>query len=259
MNLTRFDRQNEFYPMEIACLLSGMDPVEAVRKEKIANDIELIKNSMLNAFKFFMNYKVYCNNEKFFDRCLLSLNLEKIIRPEEVDSTKCNLDINPFMFLSIKAKEEVDDSNTDNESDFLFSVDDEYYNYFSSNEFDDEIFLKTKFSRSEIQRWLIANGYASIYQFSRDDVADISRKNILYDLDKSKDIVDSYIDPEDLPSELSIANIAFRAITNGNGDKSATFKNRLIAYLEKEYKSLSKEAKQRIATVANSDKTPGRR
>lgn len=66
------------------------------------------------------------------------------------------------------------------------------------------------------------------------------------------------LDPSDLPDELSAANIAFRAVSNGYGDPSATFKNRLVAYLENEFQ-LSPEAVSRIATVSNPDKAPGRK
>jgi hypothetical protein len=69
---------------------------------------------------------------------------------------------------------------------------------------------------------------------------------------------ESDFDPSDLPYELGIGNIAFSAVRNGYGDSSATFKNRLIAYLEKEFQ-LSPEAVHRIATVANPDKAPGRK
>ncbi len=67
------------------------------------------------------------------------------------------------------------------------------------------------------------------------------------------------IDPADLPTELSAANIAHRAVSNGFGDKEATFKNRLIAYLEASFPDLTAEAVKRISTVANPDKAPGRR
>ncbi len=67
------------------------------------------------------------------------------------------------------------------------------------------------------------------------------------------------IDPADLPDELSAANIAFRAVTNGFGDKTATFRNRLVDYLEKNFPSLNSEAVQRLATVANPDKSTGRK
>ena len=67
------------------------------------------------------------------------------------------------------------------------------------------------------------------------------------------------IDPADLPDELSAANIAFRAVTNGHGDPLATFRNRLIGYLETNFPNLSDDAVKRIATVANPDKKTGRK
>jgi hypothetical protein len=65
--------------------------------------------------------------------------------------------------------------------------------------------------------------------------------------------------PDDLPEELYLANVAFRAVMNGYGDKSATFKNRLIEYLKANYPYLKKEVVKRISTVANTDKAPGRK
>lgn len=67
------------------------------------------------------------------------------------------------------------------------------------------------------------------------------------------------IDPYDLPDELSAANIAFRAVSNGYGDPKATFKNRLLSYLESNYAYMNSETIQRVATVANPDKGRGRK
>ena len=72
-------------------------------------------------------------------------------------------------------------------------------------------------------------------------------------------ITESEIDPVDLPDELHTANIAFRAVKNGHGDRTATPENRLISYLEKNFTDLKPEAIKRIATVANPDKTTGRK
>lgn len=72
-------------------------------------------------------------------------------------------------------------------------------------------------------------------------------------------IGDAGIDPIDLPDEMQLAGIAYRAVINGYGDRAATFKNRLIDYLEKTYTDLKSEAVKRIATVANPDKTTGRK
>ncbi len=67
------------------------------------------------------------------------------------------------------------------------------------------------------------------------------------------------IDPADLPIELDAANMAYRAVLNGYGNQSDTFKNRLIDYLQTTYTDLKTEAVQRIATVANPDKATGRK
>jgi hypothetical protein len=67
------------------------------------------------------------------------------------------------------------------------------------------------------------------------------------------------IDPADLPAELDAANVAFRAVTNGHGDPAATPRNRLIDYLEKNFPDFKPEQVQRIATVANPDKSTGRK
>jgi hypothetical protein len=67
------------------------------------------------------------------------------------------------------------------------------------------------------------------------------------------------IDPSDLPVELDAANLAFRALTNGYGEQSATPRNRLIDYLKNHFKDFKEEQIQRIATVANPDKSAGRK
>jgi len=103
------------------------------------------------------------------------------------------------------------------------------------------------FRRDSIARWLRAIGMKSIYQFDRTQSP------------KHEAVIETDIDPADLPDELSAANIAFRAVTKGHGDPAATFKNRLIDYLGSNFPSLNSEAVQRIATVANPDKAPGRK
>ena len=67
------------------------------------------------------------------------------------------------------------------------------------------------------------------------------------------------IDPSDFPLELDAANTAFRAITNGYGLQIGTARNRLIDFLRKNYPDFNSEQVQRIATVANPDKTTGRK
>jgi len=67
------------------------------------------------------------------------------------------------------------------------------------------------------------------------------------------------MDPSDLPPELDAAMLAFRAVSNGFGDAKATFRNRLIDYIQTTYPTFKAEQVQRIATVANADPTPGRK
>jgi hypothetical protein len=106
------------------------------------------------------------------------------------------------------------------------------------------------FTRGELTRWLSAIGMKSVYQFDRSKDLTIPTAIVLTDQD---------IDPADLPVELDAANMAYRAVLNGYGDKSETFKNRLIDYLKGHYTDLKPEAVQRIATVANPDKSAGRK
>ena len=67
------------------------------------------------------------------------------------------------------------------------------------------------------------------------------------------------IDPSDLPEELDAANMAYRAVLNGFDILTGTFKNKLIEFLSTNYSHLGNEALDRIATVANPDKTRGRK
>ncbi len=71
--------------------------------------------------------------------------------------------------------------------------------------------------------------------------------------------VESEVDQSDLPEELDAANIAFRAVANGYGDRSKTERNRLVDFLKINYKNFKNEKIDRIATVANPDKSPGRK
>ena len=107
------------------------------------------------------------------------------------------------------------------------------------------LFERQLFSRASIVTWLNEIALSSVYRFDLNQTAQTSDQE--------------GIDPADLPGELQAANIAYRAVLNGYGEKKGTFKNRLIGYLEKSYKNLNNEAVQRIATVANPDKGRGRK
>jgi len=105
------------------------------------------------------------------------------------------------------------------------------------------------FSVAETARWLDAIGSSSVYRFKGMSAAA-----------PPAPITPVVIDPTDLPSELDYANQAHRAVFLGHGsDTSATFRNRIVDYLANTYKHLTPEAIQRIATVANPDKSTGRK
>lgn len=108
-------------------------------------------------------------------------------------------------------------------------------------------------SRAEIARWLAVVGLRSVYRFDLSPI-ETQASNVGMEISEVE-----AIDPSDLPPELDAANMAFRAITNGYGDQSATARNRLIDYLEKNYPEFKPEQVRRIATVANPDKSTGRK
>jgi len=110
-----------------------------------------------------------------------------------------------------------------------------------------------KFERAELVRWLSVVKLHSSYRF------DLSHLDVGESLTGTKAIEDDGIDPSDLPPELDAANTAFRAITKGYGDQAATPRNRIVDFLRKNYPDLNSEQVQRIATVANPDKTTGRK
>jgi hypothetical protein len=105
-----------------------------------------------------------------------------------------------------------------------------------------------KFSRHEISLWLDATGFKSKYPFKLDSSQPALVAPSLPELD-----------PSDLPRELDAANMAFRAYTNQYGASTATPKQWLLEWLQKSYPDFKWEQIQRIATVANPDKSTGRK
>ena len=107
----------------------------------------------------------------------------------------------------------------------------------------------------DFSNWFLAQGIEiSPFPLIRSSDADSA-----YSLNDGGSLSAIEIDPSDLPDELSAANIAFRAVSNGYGDENSTFKNRLIGYLQKNFPGIGSEAISRVATVANPDKTRGRK
>lgn len=65
-------------------------------------------------------------------------------------------------------------------------------------------------------------------------------------------------DPADLPDELDCALMALRAVQNGYG-KESTPRKKLLEWLVANRPDLKPDQRERIATVANPDKAPGRK
>ena len=107
------------------------------------------------------------------------------------------------------------------------------------------LFERQLFSRVCIATWLIEIDLSSVYRFDLNQTAQTSDQE--------------GIDPSDLPYEMQVVNIAFRAVMKGYGDPLVSFRKRLLDYLKNNFKALSKDAVERIATVANPDKKPGRK
>jgi hypothetical protein len=112
------------------------------------------------------------------------------------------------------------------------------------------------FSREEIHRWLEAIKVRSIYEFS----PSVQAPELITD-DRTQKVeqAELEIDPSDYPNELDAANMAFRAIAKGYGDQTKTARNRLVDYLNERYPEFRQQQRERIATVANPDKTTGRK
>lgn len=98
------------------------------------------------------------------------------------------------------------------------------------------------FSRATLADWLDAIQLKSAYQFRQGDA-------------NTKE----ELDPLDLPEELDAANMAHRLVLKGYGNPAATFRNRILAYLKENYPHMKPDAIKRIATVANPDKSTGRK
>lgn len=113
-----------------------------------------------------------------------------------------------------------------------------------------------RFSRPALSKWLVAVRVNSIYKFEKDGSSEEFFLDADHDGEQSEP---GSNDPLDRPFELDLANLAFRAISKGYGDSKFTQKQRLIDFLETNYPDLKREQVQRIAIIANPDKTTGRK
>lgn len=131
-----------------------------------------------------------------------------------------------------------------------FPDDDDRMGWILGNESD---FEKQTFHREDIRSWLENSGLSTSSKY------DFGRGLAVKSVDELRASNAPDIDPTDLPEELDAANMAFRAVATGYGDQSATQRNRLVDYLKTHYSAFKSEQVERIATVANPDKSTGRK
>jgi hypothetical protein len=107
-------------------------------------------------------------------------------------------------------------------------------------------FSKQRFTREEISRWLLACKLHSIYPFLKAQAVDT--RDLITDANLAH-----------MPLELHSANLAFDAVMQGYRSEIPSFKQRIEAWLKQYRPALVPAAVERISTVANNDKTTGRK
>jgi hypothetical protein len=122
-----------------------------------------------------------------------------------------------------------------------------------------------KWSPASFQQWkflkLTPNGFRAIEEAAREikNAGAVKDDDVLSAQRHGEANLKEDIDPSDQPEELQAANIAFRAITNGYGNQSKPPRARLEDFLRERYPAFGPTRIDRIATVANPDKTTGRK
>ena len=223
-DLTHWNFAENVLGLEVAALILGDEPSQASHDEL---KVQIVEDRMK------LHYG-YATKRAFNDN--YGDPLENLERDERIFAELPSVELKALSFRAFRFDDELP------LGDWLGSED-------RSN------FVNQKFNRYSIVDWLADVGFKSVCQFDlRQPIAD----GVMVEIIVSKETMKTDIEPADLPEELHAANIAFRAVTNGHGDPSATFRNRLIGYLETNFLGLSDDAVKRIATVANPDKKPGR-
>jgi len=234
-NLSKWDFAFEFMLYEAAALIVGIDPAEIYVETKPAKDNPRIYDyhehpqikPVIDRMKlsYFDAYELFTSMRDGGWTCSHTEPLSNnILRSRRMMGVPLGIG-SPYLPLDPAMGKTLDD---------LFAPVEDLC-----------VYETAKFHRHEIARWLSAIGMKSVYQF------DLPTTTVVQS--------DPDIDPADLPVELDAANMAYRAVLNGYGNQSDTFKNRLINYLQMTYTDLKTEAVQRIATVANPDKAVGRK
>lgn len=223
IDLSHWDIADEFTAAQVVILMHGQDPnVVLVPSQAGSGTLQPL---FLPAYERMR--RSYDKARRYFMQAMNPPALFKGIAQKDI-------------LQSVGMRSEMTDCDTSDGSHCYFYVwlgDDRLYG------FDTQLF-----SVEETARWLQAVEQPSMYNFGGVNKPPTAATPVTQD-----------IDPLDLPDELDYANLAFRAVKNGYGDAAATFKNNVAEYLTKTYPGLKPEAVQRIATVANPDRSPGRK
>ena len=221
-SLSHWDYAKEFSGSEAAALILGIDPNNLETSAAEGGRIKVVAERMA----------------QHYEHALMRWYHE-VLRIHAHDSLEINVHI-PFELTSLALMKLAKYWNPDEE-------DTEFEEWLVNDKLTK--FSVQKFSRHEVSAWLQAIGEKSAYQFN-------SEHTLLHAAEAQPDME---LDPSDYPEELDAANMAFRAIKNGEGNPKDTFRKRIVTYLEKNYPNFKPDAVQRIATVANPDKSTGRK
>lgn len=221
-SLSHWDYAKEFSGAEAAALILGIDPNDLEASAAEDRHIKVVAERMAQHYEY-----------------ALKRWYHEVLKIHAHDSLEIDVHI-PFELTSL-ALEKLCKYWSQDEEDIEFE---EWLVNDNLTEFNVQ-----KFSRHEVHRWLQAIGEKSAYRFNTE--------HVLPHAAEARSEID--LDPSDYPEELDAANMAFRAIKNGQGKPTDTPRKRITAYLKENYPHFKTEAIQRIATVANPDKSTGRK
>lgn len=221
-SLSHWDYATEFSGPEAAALILGIDPNNLEASAAEGNRIKVVAERMAQHYVH-----------------ALMRWYHEVLKIHAHDSLEINVHI-PFELTSLALEKLCNSWNPDEE-------DIEFEEWLVNDKLTE--FSVQKFSRHEVSAWLQAIGEKSAYQFNTEHA-------LLQEAEAKSEIE---LDPSDLPEELDAANMAFRAVSNTKDKPTETFRKRIIAYLKENYPNLTDEAIKRISTLANSDKSPGRK
>lgn len=221
-DLSHWNYATTFTGRQAAALILGYEPDEAWRDESgLCKKVGVVYERMQHDFGHAV---VRCDTER---------------RQRKNESFDASVALPPGSLLSVELLKLLERTST---------VASQYFMPILASDLEKN-FPQQVFTRTILETWVTSSQMASVYDFSGAH----QKTKCLPEAASSDEV-----DPADLPDELYAANVAFRAVSNGHGDAGATFKNRLLQYLKANF-DFSEEAIGRIATVANPDKSAGRK